>query len=66
MNGAGSAIIARPTDKVINVNITYEDMSRQCPTVAGPQDPFNQQRNKGMNSLSGRSGVLQIESVIAD
>ncbi|ORX38435.1 WD40-repeat-containing domain protein [Kockovaella imperatae] len=49
-NGAGSAIIARPTDKVINVNISYDDMSRP---VAGPQDPFNQQRNKGMNSLSG-------------
>lgn len=44
------AIIARPTDKVMNVNITYEDMSRP---VAGPQDPFNQQKNKGMNTLSG-------------
>lgn len=49
-NGAGMAIIARPTDKVMNVNITYEDMTRP---VAGPQDPFNQQKNKGMNMLSG-------------
>lgn len=45
-----SAIIARPTDKVINVNITYDDMSRP---VAGPQDPFNNQKNRGMNSISG-------------
>lgn len=44
------AIIARPTDKVMNVNLTYEDMSRP---VAGPQDPFNQRKNKGMNSLAG-------------
>ncbi|ORY35742.1 putative pre-mRNA splicing factor [Naematelia encephala] len=49
-NGAGMAIIARPTDKVINVNIRYEDMARP---VAGPEDPFNQKKNKGMNSLAG-------------
>jgi len=45
-----SAIIARPTDKVINVNISYDDMNRP---VAGPQDPFNNQKNRGMNSISG-------------
>ena len=45
------AIIARPTDKVMNVNISYEDMSKP---VAGPMDPFNAQKNKGMNSLSGQ------------
>lgn len=44
------SIIARPTDKVMNVNLTYEDMSKP---VAGPQDPFNQRKNKGMNSLAG-------------
>lgn len=45
-----SAIIARPSDKVINVNLKYEDMTRP---VAGPQDPFNNQKNRGMNSISG-------------
>lgn len=50
-NIASNAIIARPTDKVINVNISYDDMTRP---VQGPQDPFNQAKNKGMNSLSGR------------
>ncbi|WWD19136.1 hypothetical protein CI109_103594 [Kwoniella shandongensis] len=49
-NGAGLAIITRPTDKVMNVNLTYEDMTRP---VAGPVDPFNQRKNKGMNTLSG-------------
>ncbi|RXK42436.1 pre-mRNA-processing factor 17 [Tremella mesenterica] len=49
-NGAGLAIITRPTDKVINVNISYEDMTRP---VAGPVDPFNKKRNAGMNSLAG-------------
>ena len=44
------AIITRPTDKVMNVNITYEDMNRP---VAGPLDPFDSRKNKGMNSLSG-------------
>lgn len=34
----------------MNVNITYEDMTRP---VAGPEDPFNKKRNKGMNSLAG-------------
>ncbi|CAD6585834.1 MAG: hypothetical protein TREMPRED_004248 [Tremellales sp. Tagirdzhanova-0007] len=49
-NGAGMAIVTRPTDQVMNVNISYDDMSRP---VAGPNDPFNQQKNKGMNTLSG-------------
>lgn len=49
-NHVSSAIIARPTDKVINVNISYDDMTRP---VAGPQDPFNNQKNRGMNSISG-------------
>lgn len=49
------AIIARPTDKVMNVNITYEDMSRP---IAGPEDPFNQKKNKGMNTLSGMRDPL--------
>lgn len=34
----------------MNVNLTYEEMSRP---VAGPDDPFNQRKNKGMNSLAG-------------
>jgi pre-mRNA-processing factor 17 len=34
----------------MNVNLTYEEMSRP---VAGPEDPFNQRKNKGMNSLAG-------------
>jgi pre-mRNA-processing factor 17 len=45
------AIVTRPTDKVMNVNLTYEDMQRP---VQGPEDPFNQKKNKGMNTLSGR------------
>ncbi|OCF31560.1 pre-mRNA-processing factor 17 [Kwoniella heveanensis CBS 569] len=49
-NGAALAIITRPTDKVVNVNISYEDMMKP---VAGPIDPFNQRKNKGMNTLSG-------------
>ncbi|ODO11005.1 hypothetical protein I350_01605 [Cryptococcus amylolentus CBS 6273] len=49
-NGAGSVIITRPTDKVMNVNLTYEDMSRP---VAGPENPFESRKNKGMNTLSG-------------
>jgi pre-mRNA-processing factor 17 len=44
------AIIARPTDKVMNVNLKYEDMSRP---VAGPDNPFDHRKNKGMNSLAG-------------
>lgn len=50
VNGISSAIITRPTDQVMNVNITYADMQRP---VAGPEDPFNQRKNKGMNSLAG-------------
>lgn len=49
-NAVSNAIIARPTDKVINVNLTYEDMSRP---VQGPENPFDQSKNKGMNSLAG-------------
>jgi pre-mRNA-processing factor 17 len=45
-----NAIITRPTDKVMNVNISYADMQRP---VQGPEDPFNQKKNKGMNSLAG-------------
>ena len=48
-NGMSSAIITRPTD---HVNISYADMQRP---VAGPEDPFNQRKNKGMNSLAGTS-----------
>jgi pre-mRNA-processing factor 17 len=55
-NGAGMAIIARPTDKVINVNIKYDDMNRP---VAGPIDPFDHRKNKGMNSLSGGYGSIR-------
>jgi len=54
------AIIARPTDKVMNVNMKYEDMSRP---VAGPEDPFNQTKNKGMNTLSGRYTYTLAQSV---
>lgn len=50
-NVMSNAIITRPTDKVMNVNISYADM--QLP-VQGPEDPFNQRKNKGMNSLAGK------------
>lgn len=49
-NALSNAIVARPTDQVINVNLTYEDMTKP---VQGPEDPFNQSKNKGMNSLAG-------------
>ena len=49
-NKMSNAIITRPTDKVMNVNISYADMQRP---VQGPEDPFNQKKNKGMNSLAG-------------
>ncbi|KAI9637393.1 putative pre-mRNA splicing factor [Dioszegia hungarica] len=49
-NKISNAIITRPTDKVMNVNISYADMQRP---VQGPEDPFNQKKNKGMNSLAG-------------
>ncbi|WVN86317.1 uncharacterized protein L203_101480 [Cryptococcus depauperatus CBS 7841] len=49
-NGVGGAIITRPTDKVMNVNLTYEEMNRP---VAGPENPFDHRKNKGMNTLSG-------------
>lgn len=49
-NAQSNALIARPTDQVINVNLTYEDMTRP---VQGPENPFDQQKNKGMNSLAG-------------
>lgn len=54
-NGAGMAIITRPTDKVMNVNLTYEEMSRP---VAGPENPFDKRKNKGMNTLSGVSDTI--------
>lgn len=49
-NMLSNAIIARPTDQVVNVNLKYEDMVKP---VQGPDDPFNQSKNKGMNSLAG-------------
>jgi pre-mRNA-processing factor 17 len=49
-NVMSNAIITRPTDMVMNVNISYADMQRP---VQGPDDPFNQKKNKGMNSLAG-------------
>lgn len=49
-NVMSNAIITRPTDMVMNVNISYADMQRP---VQGPDDPFNQRKNKGMNSLAG-------------
>lgn len=54
-NVMSNAIITRPTDKVMNVNISYADMQR---AVQGPQDPFNQKKNKGMNSLAGRFSFI--------
>ena len=62
-NHVSSAIIARPTDKVINVNITYDDMTRP---VAGPQDPFNNQKNRGMNSISGTSCQSRQFTLVTD
>ncbi|WVF67446.1 hypothetical protein IAT40_002202 [Kwoniella sp. CBS 6097] len=58
-NGAALAIITRPTDKVVNVNISYEDMMKP---VAGPVDPFNQRKNKGMNTLSGHVEEQSMDS----
>ena len=40
----------------MNVNIAYEDMTR---AVAGPEDPFNQKKNKGMNTLSGKLWMME-------
>lgn len=62
-NHTSSAIIARPTDKVINVNINYDDMSRP---VAGPLDPFNNQKNRGMNSISGRFSSERLTEEVPD
>ena len=45
-------MITRPTDKVMNVNISYDDMMRP---VLGPDNPFDTRKNKGMNSLAGTS-----------
>lgn len=45
-----TAVITRPTDKVMNVNITYDDMMRP---VLGPENPFDSRKNKGMNSVAG-------------
>ena len=47
---APTALITRPTDKVMNVNISYDDMMR--PTL-GPENPFDTRKNKGMNSVAG-------------
>ncbi|CED84827.1 mRNA splicing factor [Phaffia rhodozyma] len=44
-----TSLITRPTDKVMNVNIPYSDMSRP---VVGPQNPWDT-RIKGMNSIAG-------------
>ncbi|BEI83331.1 hypothetical protein CcaverHIS002_0311990 [Cutaneotrichosporon cavernicola] len=49
-NAVSNAVIARPTDQVVNVNLRYEDMTKP---VQGPEDPFNQSKNKGMNSVAG-------------
>lgn len=49
---APTAMITRPTDKVMNVNITYDDMMR--PTL-GPENPYDTRKNKGMNSVAGES-----------
>ena len=46
------AMITRPSDKVMNVNIAYDDMMRP---VLGPDNPFDTRKNKGMNSLAGTS-----------
>lgn len=62
---APTALITRPTDKVMNVNISYDDMMR--PTL-GPENPFDTRKNKGMNSVAGESAerALQFESLSAD
>lgn len=49
-NDMANALITRSTDKVINVNISYDDMTRP---VQGPVDPFNARKNEGMNALNG-------------
>jgi pre-mRNA-processing factor 17 len=48
-------MITRPTDKVMNVNIAYDDMMRP---VLGPDNPFDSRKNKGMNSVAGWSSLL--------
>ncbi|KAJ9103052.1 hypothetical protein QFC21_002474 [Naganishia friedmannii] len=47
---APTTMITRPTDKVMNVNLTYDDMMR--PTL-GPENPYDTRKNKGMNSVAG-------------
>jgi pre-mRNA-processing factor 17 len=54
-NAISNAIVARPTDQVVNVNLRYEDMTKP---VQGPEDPFNQAKNKGMNSVAGELAPL--------
>jgi hypothetical protein len=49
------AMITRPTDKVMNVNIAYDDMMRP---VLGPDNPFDSRKNKGMNSVAGGLSLL--------
>jgi len=49
------AMITRPTDKVMNVNIAYDDMMRP---VLGPDNPFDSRKNKGMNSVAGECPLL--------
>lgn len=51
-NAISDSLVARPTDQVVNVNLRYEDMTKP---VQGPQDPFNQAKNKGMNSAAGKT-----------
>lgn len=58
-NSMGNAIIARPTDQVVNVNLKYDDMMKP---VQGPEDPFNQSKNKGMNSLAGELSSRRIRN----
>ncbi|KDQ13681.1 hypothetical protein BOTBODRAFT_188394 [Botryobasidium botryosum FD-172 SS1] len=45
-----SSLATRPTDTMINVNLTYEDMTRP---VLGPENPFTERKLFLQNTLAG-------------
>ncbi|KAF8306039.1 pre-mRNA splicing factor [Clavulina sp. PMI_390] len=45
-----TSLITRPTDTVMNVNITYDDMMKP---VLGPENPFAERRFQNQNTISG-------------
>lgn len=45
-----ASLITRPTDTVMNVNISYDDMMKP---VVGPENPFAERRFQNQNTISG-------------